>query len=93
MVKRLQSFDCRTFNFFVNMETSLLEALLCRGDRRLGRVIERAWRLGARIDSGNDHFRGDCWETAIAESGIDVNRIVHETIPDDVELPWGYVRF
>jgi len=76
-----------------DMETSLLEALLCRGDRRLGRVIERAWRLGARLDSWNDYFRGDCWETAIAESGIDVNRIVHETIPDDAELPWGYVRF
>ena len=76
-----------------DMETSLLEALLCRGDRRLGRVIERAWRLGARLDSWNDYFRGDCWEEAIAETQTDVNRIVHETIPDDAELPWGYVRF
>jgi radical SAM superfamily enzyme YgiQ (UPF0313 family) len=76
-----------------DMETSLLEALLCRGDRRLGRVIERAWRLGARLDSWSDHFRGDCWEDAIHESGINVNQIVHETIPDDAELPWGYVRF
>jgi len=76
-----------------DMETSLLEALLCRGDRRLGRVIERAWQLGARLDSWTDHFRGDCWEQAIAEAQIDVNQIVHETIPDDAELPWGYVRF
>lgn len=75
------------------LETSLLEALICRGDRRLGSVIERAWRLGARLDAWTDHYRGDCWEQAIAESGIDVNRIIHETIPDDAELPWGHVRF
>jgi radical SAM family uncharacterized protein len=76
-----------------DMETSLLEALLCRGDRRLGRTIERAWRLGARLDSWSDYFRGDCWEQAIAETQTDVNRIVHETIPDTAELPWEYVRF
>ena len=76
-----------------DMETSLLEALLCRGDRRLGKTIERAWRLGARLDSWSDYFRGDCWEQAIAETQTDVNRIVHETIPDDAELPWGYVWF
>ena len=76
-----------------DMETSLLEALLCRGDRRLGKTIERAWQLGARLDSWSDYFRGDCWEQAIAETQIDVNKIVHETIPDDAELPWGYVRF
>ena len=90
---RLQSKHTGVALKYHDMETSLLEALLCRGDRRLGRVIERAWRLGARLDSWTDYFRGDCWETAIAESGIDVNQIVHETIPDDAELPWGYVRF
>jgi radical SAM superfamily enzyme YgiQ (UPF0313 family) len=76
-----------------DMETSLLEALLCRGDRRLGRTIERAWQLGARLDSWSDYFRGDCWETAIAETNVDVNRIVHTTISDDIELSWEYVRF
>ena len=75
-----------------DMETSLLEALLCRGDRRLGKTIERAWQLGARLDSWTDYFRGDCWETAILETQTDVHQIVHETIPDDAELPWGYVR-
>ncbi len=79
------------------LETSLLEALMCRGDRRLGAVIERAWRLGARLDAWTDHFRGDCWERAIAEvtaeSGLGVQKIIHETIPDAAELPWGHVRF
>ena len=76
-----------------DMETSLLEALLCRGDRRLGKTIERAWQLGARLDSWSDYFRGDCWEDAIVKTGVNVNKIVHETIPDNAELPWGHVRF
>ncbi|MDR2761558.1 MAG: TIGR03960 family B12-binding radical SAM protein [Planctomycetaceae bacterium] len=75
------------------LETSLLEALMCRSDRRIGRVIERAWRLGARLDAWTDHFRYDYWTQAIEESGIDVDLIVHKAIPDNAELSWGYVRF
>ncbi|MDR1964516.1 MAG: TIGR03960 family B12-binding radical SAM protein [Planctomycetaceae bacterium] len=75
------------------LETSLLEALICRSDRRFGRVIEKAWRLGARLDAWTDYFRGDCWEQAIAEEKINVNQIVHETIPDNAELSWEHIRF
>ena len=74
-------------------ETSLLEALLCRGDRQIGKVIERSWRLGARLDSWSDHFRSRYWEQAIAETQTDVYKIVHETKPDDAELPWGAIQF
>ncbi|GHT11617.1 B12-binding domain-containing radical SAM protein [Planctomycetales bacterium] len=76
-----------------SLETSLLEALLCRGDRRIGGIIERAWQLGARLDSWSDYFRGDIWEQASLESGVDVNAIIHSPLPDNAELPWGYVRF
>ena len=75
------------------LQTSLMEALLCRGDRRLGRVIETAWRQGARLDAWTDYFRGDLWQDAISQSGINAQQIIHETIPDDSELPWGHVRF
>ncbi len=47
------------------LDTSLLEALICRGDRRLGKVIENVWRMGARLDGWTDHFRGDLWEQAL----------------------------
>jgi len=76
-----------------SLETSILDALLCRGDRCLGKTIERAWQLGAVLDGWSDYYRGDCWEQAISETGVDVNQTVHETIPDDAELTWGYVRF
>ncbi|MDR1053847.1 MAG: B12-binding domain-containing radical SAM protein, partial [Planctomycetaceae bacterium] len=75
------------------LETSLLEGLICRSDRRIGKVIERAWRLGARLDAWTDYFRPEYWQQAINESNINTNTIIHTTIPDDAELPWGYVRY
>ena len=50
---------------------SLLEAMLSRGDRRLGAVIERAWRLGARFDAWNELLDLGAWQTALAEAGLD----------------------
>jgi radical SAM family uncharacterized protein len=76
-----------------NLETSLLEGLLCRADRRVGKVIEQAWKYGARLDAWTDHFRYEYWQKAINESGLNINSIVHTTIPDNSELPWEYVRY
>lgn len=39
-----------------NPKTSLLEAVISRGDRRLGTVIHSAWKLGAKFDAWNEHF-------------------------------------
>ncbi|MDR1290214.1 MAG: TIGR03960 family B12-binding radical SAM protein [Planctomycetaceae bacterium] len=75
------------------LDTSLLEGLICRSDRRMCGVIERAWRLGARLDSWTDYFRPEYWQQAINESNINTDIIIHSTIPDNTELPWGYVRY
>jgi radical SAM family uncharacterized protein len=44
--------------------TSLLEAIIARGDRRLGTVIEHAWRAGARFDAWDEQLRWDAWLAA-----------------------------
>ena len=75
------------------LDTSILEAFICRGDRRLGPVIEKVWRLGARLDAWTDHFRGDLWERCLDESGLDVNQIVHTDYAESDELPWEHVRY
>jgi len=74
-----------------DLESSLLEGLLCRGDRRLGQVIEAAWRKGARLDAWGDHFRPELWHEAIAEAGIDVDQTLHTPYPADARLPWEHV--
>jgi hypothetical protein len=50
-----------------------LEALLSRGDRRLGAVISRAHDLGAVFDGWNEHLDLDAWQRALADHGIDLD--------------------
>lgn len=52
-------------------ETSQMECVLSRGDRRVGRVIERAYRHGCRFDGWDDHFRYDLWLQSFAQEGVD----------------------
>ncbi len=73
-----------------DVEASLLEGLLARGDRRLGAVIERAWRKGARLDGWSDHFRSDLWREAIEESGVDIDSLLHQPYELDEPLPWDH---
>lgn len=72
-------------------ELSRLEAVLSRGDRRLGRVIYRAWQLGARFDAWNERFRDETWQRAFRESGLEAGFYAHrERRPDEV-LPWSHI--
>jgi len=54
-----------------NPELSFLEAVFSRGDRRLGKVLVRAWEKGCRFDSWNEHFRFDAWMDAFDECGVE----------------------
>ncbi|MBW2465418.1 MAG: DUF2344 domain-containing protein, partial [Deltaproteobacteria bacterium] len=71
-------------------EGSWLEGVLARGDRRLGDVIEGAWRRGARFDSWNEQLRLEAWDEAFAEHGIDTS-IYLGTIPTSARLPWDHI--
>ena len=51
-----------------------IEGLLSRGDRRVGRVIERVWRDGGKFDGWSEHFSYDRWTTAAAEELAAVRR-------------------
>ncbi|MBR3624571.1 MAG: TIGR03960 family B12-binding radical SAM protein, partial [Selenomonadaceae bacterium] len=60
-----------TFNYH-DAKVSVLEAALARGDRRLSKVVERAWRLGAKFDGWTDHFKFDIWQTAFEENDLNM---------------------
>jgi radical SAM family uncharacterized protein len=72
-------------------EETRLEALLSRGDRRLGRVIHRAWQLGARFDAWNEHFQPEAWSTAMEEAGLDPDFYTHRERPLDEMFPWDHI--
>jgi len=72
-------------------KVSLLEGVMSRGDRRLGRVIHRAWQLGCLFDAWTDQFVFDKWMQAFDEFGIDPQSFTGER-PLDESLPWGHIE-
>ena len=70
---------------------SLLEAVLSRGDRRLGKVIHRAWQLGSTFDAWNEHFNYENWRRAFAESGLEPDFYARRERSPDEPLPWSHI--
>jgi radical SAM family uncharacterized protein/radical SAM-linked protein len=70
--------------------TSELEGVLARGDRRLGDVIERAYKNGAFFDSWDDQFKKDVWMEAFEHFQIDTAPFL-STIPLSARLPWDHI--
>jgi len=72
-------------------ESSLLEALMARGDRRVGKAIHRAWQLGCRYDSWSEHFRYDLWQQSFDQTGIDPGLYARRKRDLDEVLPWSHI--
>jgi hypothetical protein len=73
-------------------ETSLLEAILSRGDRRLGRAILRAWELGCRFDAWHEHLDWGKWQQALAERSLDPSFYAHREPGLFEKLPWSHIE-
>jgi len=86
--KRMRSVQLRCHD----VESSLLEGVLCRGDRRVGEAIEAAWRRGARFDAWRERFQSELWWNVFDELGIDVEQTLHRPYPLDARLPWGHIK-
>ena len=71
-------------------ETSFIEGVLSRGDRRLSRVILRAYTLGARFDGWEDHFSLERWLRAFQDEGIDPHAYIAGR-PCGSRLPWDFI--
>ena len=72
-------------------DTSFLEAVLARGDRRVGRVLERAFRKGAHLDAWQDYFDLNRWLEAFDEEGIDPAFYANRTREKDEIFPWSVI--
>ena len=72
-------------------DTSLIEAVLSRGDRRLGAVIEKVWRDGGRLEAWTDYFRLERWQKAFDESGTDTWFYAQRERNTNEVLPWDMI--
>jgi len=74
-----------------DQKISLLEAALSRGDRRLGKVVYRAWQLGSTFDAWSEQFNYENWLRAFAETGLELAFYAHRERPLDEFLPWAHI--
>ena len=73
--------------------TSLLEGVLARGDRRLGKVLLDAYKLGCKFDSWDDRFDFDAWMRAFEINNIDPYFYTRRQRDYDELLPWDHLDF
>ncbi|HNY77910.1 MAG: TIGR03960 family B12-binding radical SAM protein [Sedimentisphaerales bacterium] len=76
---------------FHDIQRSLLESAIGRGDRRCGQVIEAAWRDGARFDLWDECFDYERWRTAFAAMDLELEAVAERTFEPDQILPWGHL--
>src|SRR5215210_6082054 len=73
----------------------IIEGLLSRGDRRVGRIIEEVWRDGGRFDGWSEHFSYDRWRAAaervLAETDVDVEWYTTRERGYAEVLPWDHL--
>lgn len=76
---------------FHNIEQSFLEAVISRGDRRIGNVLLSAWQKGARFDSWDEHFKISLWMDAFNENGLDPAFFANRKRDHDEVFPWDHI--
>lgn len=69
---------------------SWVEAVLARGDRRLGPVLEKVFRAGARFEAWGDRFDPRLWIEALASENLDEETLLNPFAPGDA-LPYGHL--
>ena len=74
-----------------DIETSLLEGILTRGDRRVSGAVEEAWRRGARLDAWTEYFNPRLWWSTFDDLGIDVPFYSQRDRPVEEVLPWDHI--
>ena len=72
-------------------DTSVLEAVFARGDRRVADVIEWAWEHGARFDAWSEYFSMDRWREAFAACGLDMAFYANRVREKEEVLPWSVI--
>jgi len=86
----LQTTKAITYNWH-SPEQGFIEAALARADRRMGEVIETAWRLGARLDSWSEFFSLERWLSAFEQCGLEPEFCALREREYSEILPWSII--
>lgn len=72
-------------------EITVLEGVMARGDRKVGRVIEEAYRLGCLFDSWTESFHNERWMQAFENTGVDIAFYNLRERSEDELFPWDFI--
>lgn len=72
-------------------EQSFLEGVFSRGDRRLAKLLESAWKGGARLDGWSEHFDLGIWRAAGEECGLTLDTFLRQRDQGEI-LPWQHLH-
>ena len=89
-LKKVLNIKGVTFNWH-EPYVSFLEACFARGDRRLGRVLRKAYEKGCILDGWNETFRFDKWMEAFSDCGIDPAFYANRERDRDETMPWDHI--
>ena len=72
-------------------QVTVLEGVMARGDRKTGKVVEEAYRLGCLFDSWTESFHNDLWMQAFENTGIDPDFYNLRERGEDELFPWDFI--
>ena len=88
--REMKNFKSLKYNWH-EAELTVLEGVLARGDRRVGAVIEEAYRTGAIYDSWSEYFKNDVWMRAFETCGVDIGFYTTRERSLDEVFPWDFI--
>ena len=92
ILRQKRKLNARFLQFkFHNIENSILESAIARGDRRMADVIETAWRNGAKFDLWSECFDYRIWTEAFAAGGAGAITAAQRSFAADEILPWQHL--
>ncbi|MGL5755166.1 MAG: TIGR03960 family B12-binding radical SAM protein [Paraclostridium sp.] len=89
LVKKLRNGNIK-YNYH-DSKTSLMEAVVARGDRKLGKVIYDAYKAGAKFDGWAEHFKLEIWEEAMNNNNLDIAFYANRERDYEEVFPWDHL--
>lgn len=89
LVKKLKNGNIK-YNYH-DSKTSLMEAVVARGDRKIGKVIYDAFKAGAKFDGWSEYFNLNIWKEAMAKNGLDIAFYANREREYEEVFPWDHI--
>ncbi|GAA0240838.1 TIGR03960 family B12-binding radical SAM protein [Metaclostridioides mangenotii] len=89
LVQKLRNKNIK-YNYH-DSSTSLMEAVVARGDRKIGKVIYDAFKIGAKFDGWSEYFKLDIWKEAMEKNDLSIDFYANRDRNYDEVFPWDHI--